>query len=111
MSNCNPECGILTKTNHNKDSTDKAGNLFTNPIFAGSPADSAARYADIENAQDTTAASGESDESFHQTPWRYRLSDYSPCVDAGSPAKRFRDDNETRNDIGVFGGPEFFREE
>jgi len=43
----------------------------------------------------------------HKTYRKYALSRYSPCVNAGSNAPRFRDTDGSRNDMGVYGGPEF----
>lgn len=34
----------------------------------------------------------------------FRLQSSSPCINAGSPANDDNDDNDTRNDMGVFGG-------
>jgi parallel beta-helix repeat protein len=35
----------------------------------------------------------------------YRLSGSSPCVDAGNPDSQYNDTNNSRNDIGAWGGP------
>ena len=121
LSGCNPELGINKKKNKNKDSTDFAHNLFVNPVFAGSRADSVAVEQDItlqtdkSRVLDTTLA-----KAFYETltdstaiKWisrnykRYTLSKYSPCINAGKPGKQFNDMDGSRNDIGVFGGQDF----
>jgi len=119
--NCNPELGIITRVNKNKDSTDFAYNLITDPIFSGSPADSQAVEQDVSlktdksRMKDTTLAKVLYDTLTDSTAtkWiardykRYSLSKYSPCIDAGKKGKQFNDIDGSRNDIGVFGGQEF----
>jgi hypothetical protein len=118
---CDPELGVLTKVNKNGDSTDFAHNLFTEPVFAGTPADSLAVERDVSlptdksRVKDTTLA-----KAMHGTLTdstvarylsrkhrRYHLSPYSPCIDAGKPGTVFQDEDGTRNDIGIRGGREF----
>jgi parallel beta-helix repeat protein len=36
----------------------------------------------------------------------YRLADGSPCIDAGHPGLEYNDPDDTRNDMGVYGGPD-----
>ncbi|MBD3321557.1 MAG: hypothetical protein GF350_10735 [Chitinivibrionales bacterium] len=119
---CNPELGILDKENKNGDSTDFAHNIIAAPVFAGSPLDSAAVEHDLESPTDkskltdTTLAKTIGDTLADSLGTyrrkgafpRYSLSKYSPCIDAGKRGKAFRDDNGSRNDMGIFGGPEFF---
>ncbi|MBN1301614.1 MAG: right-handed parallel beta-helix repeat-containing protein [Melioribacteraceae bacterium] len=35
----------------------------------------------------------------------FRLSPYSPCINAGNPGEEYNDKDGTRNDIGAYGGP------
>ena len=35
----------------------------------------------------------------------FKLADGSPCIDAGNPDPIYNDDNDSRNDIGHYGGP------
>ena len=35
----------------------------------------------------------------------FRLQDTSPCIDTGTPNSSYNDPNGTRNDMGIFGGP------
>ena len=35
----------------------------------------------------------------------FRLADWSPCIDAGSPGSGFMDPDGTTNDVGAYGGP------
>ena len=121
LSGCNPELGVIKRVNKNKDSTDFAHNLYVNPIFAGSPADSAAVEYDItlqtdkSRVKDTTIAKVFQDTLTDSTAtkWiardykRYSLSKYSPCINAGNPKKQFKDMDGSRNDMGIFGGQEF----
>lgn len=121
LQGCNPELGVIKRVNKNKDSTDFAHNLYLNPVFAGSPADSVAVEKDVtlqtdkSRIKDTTIA-----KMFHDTlrdstatKWiarnykRYSLSKYSPCINAGNPKKQFKDMDNSRNDMGIFGGQEF----
>jgi parallel beta-helix repeat protein len=115
---CNPEYCKNVKKKKNGDSIDVFKNICVDPVFEGSPAETAARKADLniptESAyiRDTTIAAiindsvnqaNESSSNRH----RYKLSPYSPCIDAGHPSKKFNDRNDTKNDIGIFGGPKF----
>ncbi len=118
---CNPELGCVKKRNKNKDSTDFAHNLFTDPIFAGSPADSLAVEQDVSlktdksRIKDTTVAKILYDtlSDSTATKWinrdytRFSLSKYSPCINAGKPGKQFNDVDGSKNDMGIFGGQEF----
>lgn len=38
----------------------------------------------------------------------YRLQASSPCIDAGDPAAQYNDTDGTRNDMGIYGGPDSF---
>jgi hypothetical protein len=114
---CDPEYGINTKKNKNDDSTDAYQNLHLNPIFSGSAADSTAARQDIllptekSLVRDSAIAaiintSGDPAVLPEKVPAsrRYWLSRYSPCIDAGDPSKKFRDQNGSRNDMGIWGG-------
>ncbi len=121
LSGCNPELGIIKKVNKNKDSTDFAHNMFCNPVFAGSPADSQAVEHDVSlktdksRIKDTTIAKVFYDTLSDSTAirWiardykRYSLSTYSPCMNAGKSGKKYNDMDGSRNDMGIFGGQEF----
>lgn len=121
LSGCNPELGIITRVNKNKDSTDFAYNLYVDPIFAGSPADSQAVEYDVSlktdksRIKDTTLAKSLHDTLTDSTAikWmsrsykRYSLSPYSPCINAGKRGKQFNDIDGSRNNMGIFGGQEF----
>ncbi|MBN1577660.1 MAG: right-handed parallel beta-helix repeat-containing protein [Chitinispirillaceae bacterium] len=117
---CDPELGHLVKKNKRGDSIDVFKNLRCDPIFSGSIADSTARRQDISLptekhlVRDTTIAailqSGrkKTNETCNPSPdGRYRLSKYSPCIDAGDPSGSFKDSDGSRNDMGIWGGPEF----
>jgi hypothetical protein len=119
---CDPELGAPVKPDKkSKDTLDKYQNLCMNPIFAGSPADSLAvekdlslpteksRIADTslakilhKNLADSLAIKRRK-ESYA----RYWLSHYSPCIKKGNPAKEFNNLDGSRNDIGLYGGPDY----
>lgn len=120
LSGCNPEFGILIRQNKNKDSTDFAHNIFKNPVFAGSPADSIAAEKDLSlptdksKVKDTLIAKVIQETYSDSTAIirttknkRYSLSRYSPCIDAGKKGKIYDDRDGSRNDMGIFGGQEF----
>ncbi len=118
---CDPELGVLVRTNANGDSTDTYHNIYKNPVFAGSAADSLAAERDIysrtdmsrvedtslarvlyDSLPDSAAASPPEDSDLP-----YELSEYSPCIDAGKKGRKFKDRDGTRNDMGIHGGQEF----
>jgi hypothetical protein len=119
---CDPEIGILSRVNKHGDSTDSRHNLRADPVFAGTRAESLAVEMDISlptdrsRMKDTSLARVVYDTladslAFRRvigTYRRYMLSTYSPCVNAGKPGARFRDSDDSRNDMGIWGGPEFF---
>jgi len=116
---CDPELGIVTHKNDNGDSTDVFNNIFSDPVFIGSVADSAARQHDLSIpterrkikdfriAEIIHAEAKQTKKTTRTTPHgRYRPAKYSPCIAAGNPAKSFRDSDGSRNDIGIWGGPD-----
>jgi hypothetical protein len=119
---CNPELGVVRARNSQKDSVDFKNNLFTDPIFKGSVAESLAvehdfkRPTDKSRIKDTALAKimhPELPDSSalhvrHSVVERYELSSYSPCRNAGNPQALFDDDDGSKNDMGIWGGPEFF---
>lgn len=115
---CNPEYCVKVKKNKNDDSIDVFKNICSDPVFEGSSAEAAARKIDLDIPTESayirdTAIAAIINNSINQAPktsseqHRYKLSSYSPCIDAGHPSKRFKDRNDTNNDIGIFGGPKF----
>lgn len=116
---CDPEFGVLVKTNKRKDSVDVFNNIFTDPVFAGSVSDSLATERDYNlptlkfRVKDTAMAEviyeGKTlPESIWKTSQsKYQLSRYSPCIDAGHPGESYKDIDGSRNDMGIGGGPEF----
>lgn len=121
---CDPELGVIKRANKNKDSTDYKYNLFVSPVFKGSVAESLSvehdisRQTDKSRLKDTTLAKVFYDSLADSAAYAYRrqtmafrrytLSRYSPCINAGNPKNIFTDDDNTPNDIGIWGGPEFF---
>ncbi|MDR0305769.1 MAG: right-handed parallel beta-helix repeat-containing protein [Chitinispirillales bacterium] len=123
---CDPETGRLSKVNKNNDSTDAADNIIKDPVFIGSAAQARAIALDVNTPTDSskvknpallkilnivnpqTASSGEDEpQTIKGVKNHYKLSKYSPCFNAGDPAKRFNNSDGKRNTIGPEGGPEF----
>ncbi len=112
--NANPEFGAIAETNKNGDSTDLYGNLFNNPLFIGTSAETGERdrrrkelyeqslkeptkqqLNEIDGAQ--LLAEGR----------RYFLSKFSTYINAGNTASDFREPDGSLPDLGIWGGPEF----
>jgi hypothetical protein len=119
---CDPRLGRPARVTKTKDSVDYAWNMVGDPVFFGSAADSIAFARDVRIPTDTSKVKNKRlarivqkkprDSGFiryraKQRP-RFFLSRYSPCIDNGDPGNAFKDANGTRNDIGIYGGPEFF---
>jgi hypothetical protein len=121
---CNPQLGVLVSTNKkSKNQTDYAHNIYVNPIFAGSIADSLAEERDISlptektRIKDTALANAyysdknsipSKEVSFKKDHGKYSLSTYSPCINSGLPDAEFKNTNGSQNTMGIWGGPEFF---
>jgi hypothetical protein len=122
---CDPELGRLVHVNNRRDSVDYADNLFCDPVFAGSAADSIAFARDVRQPTDRSKIKnlaialvvGETprDSSYARyraRKWpRFALSRYSPCINTGDPARRFKNVDGKRCSIGIYGGPEVFARE
>lgn len=120
---CDPYFGLHVKKNSRGDSIDVHSNLFVSPVFAGSADDSIAAERDLNNPTDSSNVKStiiaDIIQSFQKksryTPdtdkpaERFTLSKYSPCIDAGSPDRKFKDSDGSRNDMGIYGGPENFK--
>lgn len=119
---CDPEFGVKVKKNDRGDSIDIGGNIFSSPVFAGSVDDSIAAEKDLANPTDSAKVKNSVIagiiQSFQKKPsrppqettsQRYSLSKYSPCIDAGSPDGKFKDIDNSKNDMGIYGGPDFFK--
>jgi hypothetical protein len=122
---CDPDLGVVKKTSKGKPRVpaDYASNIFADPVFAGSPSDSSAVEKDIETPTDksriadtllakvlydTLQDSLAAKKRLFSYP-RYSLSKYSPCIDAGNTDKEFKDTDGSRNDMGIYGGQEYFQ--
>ncbi|MBD3391906.1 MAG: hypothetical protein GF418_07550 [Chitinivibrionales bacterium] len=121
---CDPRLGILSDINKNKDSVDYKHNLVADPVFAGTAAESLAVEHDVSLPErksqviDTTLAKVLYESLPDSIPFRrptaaaalrYVLSTYSPCIDAGKKGRIYKDPDNSRSDMGVHGGPEFFQ--
>ncbi len=116
---CDPELGITTGKNTNGDSIDIFDNIRSNPVFAGSSADSTAQRQDISLPTEkglihnpiiaAVIQHGKKAPPKTVAPLtgRYRCAKYSPCINAGDPSGTFKDSDGSRNDMGIWGGPEF----
>jgi hypothetical protein len=119
---CDPRFGKLVRQTKSRDSTDFAFNVYRDPVFFGSETDSIAFALDVRIPTDTSKVKNRRlagmvqkkprDSSFARyrakSKPRYALSRYSPCVNNGDPSAEFKDTDGSRNDIGLYGGPEFF---
>ncbi|MBN1128054.1 MAG: right-handed parallel beta-helix repeat-containing protein [Chitinispirillaceae bacterium] len=119
---CDPRLGRPARITRTKDSTDIAWNRVGDPVFFGSASDSVAFSRDLQVPTDSSKVKNKRlarlvqkrprDSSFaryrtKQRP-RYFLSRYSPCINNGHPGNAFKDVDGSRNDIGIYGGPDFF---
>ena len=122
---CDPELGLAVKGNK-KDKVslvpvDENHNVIANPVFAGSEYDSAAVEKDLALPTDKSRiadtalakmlyrslADSLAAKKRKASYPRFSLSKYSPCINAGNPAREFRDLDGTRSDMGIYGGPEY----
>jgi hypothetical protein len=121
---CDPELGVgVQGDKKNKVSlvpVDGNHNIIANPVFAGSEYDSTAVEKDINlpteksRIADTALAkvlykslpdSLAAKKRKASYP-RFSLSKYSPCINAGNPAREFKDPDGSRGDMGIYGGPD-----
>lgn len=122
---CDPQLGFLPKKSTTKIVSDFAKNIYTDALFAGSTGDSIAREQDLgvptrkSKIIDTALANiyysdqdtMEHSEKSENIPKRkYELSEYSPCKESGLPGAEFKDSDGTRNDMGIWGGPDLLVE-
>ncbi|MDR2577523.1 MAG: right-handed parallel beta-helix repeat-containing protein [Chitinispirillales bacterium] len=119
---CDPELGKITRGGRNRDSTDANGNIVMDPVFTGSAAEARAREIDINLQTDTSQVRDRRLlhlPNFQFGPPRFidptqigaegrQLSGYSPCINAGDPAGKFKNVDGTRNTMGPGGGPDFW---
>ncbi len=121
---CQPELGVVVR-NRKKGTpeTDIAHNIYKDPVFKGSQAESDAKAQDItiptdmSDIKDTTLANiyYENATAPHDSPIesktgakRFELSSYSPCIESGLPGEDFKNVDKSRNTMGIWGGPEYF---
>jgi parallel beta-helix repeat protein len=121
---CQPELGVIVKSKKKgTPETDIAHNIYKDPVFKGSPADSAAKAQDItlptdvSDINDTSlaniyyedgAAPRESPIKSKVVSKRFELSSYSPCIESGLPGEEFKNVDKSRNTMGIWGGPDYF---
>jgi hypothetical protein len=121
---CQTELGVIVKSRKKgAPETDIAYNIYKDPIFKGSAADSAAKALDISlptdlsNIKDTSLANiyyenasvpHEASTESKSASNRYELSRYSPCIESGLPDEDFKNIDNTRNTMGIWGGPDYF---
>ncbi len=114
FSRCDPQLGLLSKTNKNGDSTDYKLNLFVDPLYIGSVADKADRDQRLTELYDRSirepspyAVSEISDIPALSEGRIYYPSQFSPTINAGHSASRFTEPDGSDPDLGIWGGPEF----
>ncbi|MGM0444414.1 MAG: right-handed parallel beta-helix repeat-containing protein [Fibrobacterota bacterium] len=103
--------GVLSEENAHGDSVDIRNNLTADPLFAGTPAARARRRQVIQDSLAKTLDTVPPEDAVRPAPSApavdYRLSPYSPAIDAGHGGKKFREPDGSRPDLGIWGGPEF----
>jgi hypothetical protein len=113
--------GRLVRAVKNRDSTDAYGNIVTDPIFEGSPAETRAIEIDIMLKTDSAKVRDKKILHIPKLDFRKpvlkeptvlgsgnrRLSKYSPCINAGDPRGEFKNVDGTRNTMGPKGGQDF----
>lgn len=107
--------GAILGTNRNGDSVDVYQNLTMDPMFEGSPAvvkrlqKDAQKRAELQ-LKDTTFLD-DTLSLFAKESERYRLSSYSPAINAGKSmgvsTNKFEEIDGSHADLGIYGGPEF----
>jgi len=110
--------GVAIDTNSSGINIDQNENIINNPIFIGSEAEKIAIKNDLATNEIDTIKINDKNfiENFIQKrsevkyPQRYsrgeyRLSPYSPYIDRGVLSIAFTDEDSTRNDISIYGGP------
>lgn len=119
---CLAEIGKRSATNSKGDSTDASGNIFADPVFQETPSEMVAKKSDITEStskaevQDTTllklhekadslGKAGLAPKPVFQAQGigKWKLSKYSPALDAGPDSEDFLDANGTRGDMGPWG--------
>lgn len=114
--------GIPLRENDRKVMIDMAENIIADPIFIGSLAEREAIKNDLKNAEiDTNRINDkgfienflqrrvELKEAQRYETGPYRLSRYSPLINAGPPYESLINEDGSRNTIGFYGGPYFLR--
>lgn len=122
---CNPELGaiiIQKKSTQPIIPTDIFNNILANPVFLGSSADTLAQKSDVKKPTSITdminptlgkilgnekKSTTEITKSI-KPKGRFALSEYSPCINRGKPGAANSDIDGSRNDMGIYGGPDVF---
>ncbi|MBN2035190.1 MAG: right-handed parallel beta-helix repeat-containing protein [Chitinispirillaceae bacterium] len=119
---CDPRLGRLTRMKKSKDSVDFAYNKVCDPVFYRTRADSIAFERDVTMPTDSAKVKDKKLAKIIQKKPRaatyaqygakkrprFSLSRYSPCINGGDPGSAFKDADDSRNDMGIYGGPDFF---
>lgn len=109
---CPLKMGKLSEVNRNGDSVDVYQNLSQDPMYEGTPLVIKRRLEKNRKARektlsDTIEKSSETVVDSSDVYRHYRLSEFSPCIDAGyRTGDRFKEVDGTDADLGLFGGPE-----
>jgi hypothetical protein len=118
---CDPDLGVAVQGGKkSKVPVDGNHNVIANPVFAGSEYDSAAMEKDINLPTDKSRIADTALAKMlykqladslaakqRKTAYpRFSLSNYSPCINAGNPAREFKDPDGSRGDMGIYGGPD-----
>ena len=120
---CAPEIGKRTAKNAKGDSIDSRNNIFANPVFVETADESKHKQVDIQIPTEKGAVVDSNIQQLHQKSdslgkaglapravfeaqglGRWRLSKYSPALDAAPDESIYLDANGTRGDLGPWGG-------
>jgi hypothetical protein len=123
VTGCDPRFGMAVRTNTHGDSIDFAHNIYTDPVFKGTLTAHRARQKDPMKEtpphtvadttllrmlrHDTTTPDAPDSDSTGSSSGRFVLSAHSPCIDAGNPKNLFKDEDGSRNDMGIHGAREY----
>jgi hypothetical protein len=112
--NVDPLLGVNSQTNKNGDSVDYAFNFNVPPLFVGSTEEKeliALKRKEIVESTlekpDKQAMIKLNEAEAYKPEKPFELSIFSPCIDGGNTAKKFREPDQTYPDLGIWGGPEF----
>ncbi len=111
---CDPLYGVVVEENGGGDSVDFANNITEDPLFAGSVGEQLVVNKRLKELKESSLDAPDVEvqnlleDMLSYTPQKnFELSRFSPCIDAGSKKKKFREPDGSLPDLGIWGGAEF----